>query len=152
VVAVEKDAKAIACATVNLAAYTTSSGRKRAVLLHDDATGCLPELAPGSFDLVVANPPYLCASNPPKPAEVRDWEPKLALYGGGVHGLQIPSGIVRTAGRLLKNGGYLVVEHGEDQAEGLSAIVRSSQVFTEIVTLPDLTGQPRMVCARRHGS
>lgn len=111
------------------------------VIESDVATACLGE----RFDIVVANPPYL-----PKdqilPFEVRR-EPAVALFGGGLDGVQIPSQFIETAMRLLSSGGFLALEHDETQGAAIAELLKES--FTEINLINDLTGRPRFTTARK---
>ncbi len=65
-------------------------------------------------DVVTCNPPYIPVDMIPRDPEVRNHEPAMALYGG-VDGLDVVRGIVKTAAMLLKPGGLLVVEHADVQ-------------------------------------
>ncbi|NOQ46831.1 MAG: peptide chain release factor N(5)-glutamine methyltransferase, partial [Desulfobulbaceae bacterium] len=71
------------------------------------------------FDLIVSNPPYI-ADHAVKQLdpEVRDWEPRLALSGGR-DGLVAIRRIVHDAANYLRSGGWLFVEIGADQKEGI---------------------------------
>ena len=77
---------------------------------------------------------------------VRDHDPDLALYGGGVDGLEIPRAVVMAARRLLRPGGVFVMEHAEVQAEAVREIV-SGAGFLEVSSFEDLTHRPRGVRA-----
>lgn len=102
----------------------------------------------GQFDVVVSNPPYIPPHAEPLEPEVRDHDPDVALYGGGLDGLEIPRAVAAAALRLLKPGGLFVMEHAEVQAEAARAMVAAAGL-TEPVTIADLTGRPRAVLARR---
>lgn len=143
-------------------------------VIHHDATtvaepgGPLSRLS-GRVAVVVTNPPYIPDMMIPREPEVRDHEPKMALYGGE-DGLDIVRGVVRAAAILLKPGGLLVVEHADVQGlaagpagvpgvvSGLVADDRLStmidipsgrKVFTSVVDRIDLNGLPRFTMARR---
>lgn len=108
----------------------------------------LAELA-GQVDVLAANPPYIPPDAVPQEIEVRDYDPDVALYGGGADGLDIPRAVLAAAGRLLAPGGLLVMEHAEVQAEAVRELVGQAGTFTQVRTAPDLTGRDRMVIARR---
>ncbi|MDT0166956.1 peptide chain release factor N(5)-glutamine methyltransferase [Actinotalea sp. AC32] len=123
----------------------------RGVTVHrGDATaaGLLTELD-GTVHVVVSNPPYIPPDAVPTEPEVRDHDPDRALYGGGPDGLEVPAGVVRSASRLLRPGGLLVMEHAEVQAEAVRRLVEATGAFVEVATRQDLTGRDRMVVARR---
>ena len=101
----------------------------------------------GSFDLVVANPPYIPSAAIPKlPPEVREHDPHRALDGGG-DGLAAYRVIAADLPRLLDPGGLFAGEIGFDQAESVTAVLAGAGLQVEAV-LPDLAGLPRCVLAR----
>lgn len=104
----------------------------------------------GSLDVVVANPPYIPQGFQPSDPEVRDYDPPHALYGGGKDGLEIPSAVVARAHQLLKPGGTVIIEHGDNQAEQMRELIRAHGGFRHVRTLRDLTNRERMVLATRH--
>lgn len=103
----------------------------------------------GTADVVVANPPYIPPDAVPQEVEVRDYDPDVALYGGGVDGLEIPRAVLATAARLLAPGGLLVMEHAEVQAVALRELVQAGGMFTTVRTDVDLSGRARMVLGTR---
>jgi len=110
----------------------------------------LADLA-GRVDVVVSNPPYIPPDAEPVDPEVRDHDPDLALYGGGLDGLDVPRAVVEAALRLLRPGGLLVMEHAEVQDAAARAVALATGGFTDVASRPDLTGRPRMLVARRSG-
>ena len=100
----------------------------------------------GRFDLIVANPPYICTSEIATLApEVRDFEPRLAL-DGGADGLDFYRRIAAGARDHLEPGGALMVEVGEGQAGAVVAIFRAAELG-EISVVNDLAGIERVVGA-----
>lgn len=144
VTAVDVSADAVALTVANATACGVTL---RTDVVDATSEGALTDLT-GLVDVVAANPPYIPPDAVPLEPEVRDHDPDLALDGGGPDGLDVPRGVVASAARLLRDGGLLVMEHGESQGEALRAVV-SDRGFAEARTLPDLTGRPRMVVARR---
>ena len=106
----------------------------------------------GKVDVVVSNPPYIPIGGIPRDAEVHLYEPSTALYGG-VNGLELVDEVIKTAARLLKPGGLLVIEHSDFQGEGAELSVpdrvRSSESFTEVKDNLDLNQRPRYTTAKR---
>jgi release factor glutamine methyltransferase len=102
-------------------------------------------IAPASMDLVVSNPPYVpLREREGLQREVRDWEPHVALFAGA-SGFEIYDRIAADAPRVLRPGGWLVLELGFgslDHVRGLLAGWRDVQV------VPDLAGIPRVIAAR----
>jgi release factor glutamine methyltransferase len=103
----------------------------------------------GMVDVVVANPPYIPPDAVPVDLEVRDHDPARALYGGGADGLEVPRLVVAAAARLLRVGGLVVMEHGDEQGPAVRALVGGAGGFADIATHRDLTGRDRYVTARR---
>ena len=117
-------------------------------LVRGDMADAFHELD-GTVDLVIANPPYLAETDAGfLPTDVRDHEPGVALFSGG-DGLDAIRVVVAVATRLLRPGGWLVCEHGDDQGESAPAVVRESGAFDQVADHPDLTGRARYLSARR---
>ena len=96
------------------------------------------------FDMVVSNPPYIAADDPHLPA-LRH-EPGLALTPGG-DGLDALRTLIAGAPAHLQPEGWLLVEHGHDQAEAVRALMHSHG-FTAATTRNDLAGLPRCSAGR----
>jgi len=112
-------------------------------LICCDLAAALPS---GRFDLVVSNPPYVPESDRSTlQAEVREHEPPEALYGG-IDGLAIYRRLVPEAGRLLRAGGWLVMEIGYLSGEPVRTML---QGWSGVEILSDLAGLPRVVVARK---
>jgi release factor glutamine methyltransferase len=77
--------------------------------------------------------------------EVRDWEPRAAL-DGGPEGLAFYPYIAALASNVLKPGGGVYVEIGEEQVPAVAGIFDS---FTDVTIKPDLAGRARYVTARQ---
>lgn len=113
----------------------------------DDLEGCLEDLN-GSVDLVLANPPYIPEGSVPRDPEVARFDPELALYSGP-DGLTHCRLVERTAARLVREGGWVVVEHGDLQGRSVPAIFEATGAWTDVTDHVDLAGRDRYVCARR---
>jgi release factor glutamine methyltransferase len=103
-------------------------------------------VADGAADMVVSNPPYVAlADRATLQREVRDWEPSLALFGGG-NGLCVYERLIPEALRVLKPGGTLALELGAGQAEAVSALASN---WSNVQLFSDLAGIPRvLVCEK----
>lgn len=102
----------------------------------------------GSFDLVVSNPPYIATAEiGTLEREVRMFDPARAL-DGGEDGLGPYPLIAREAIRLLKPGGWLVLEIGETQAQSVSQILTRAGFAAPELT-KDLGGNDRVLAARQ---
>ncbi|MFF2807597.1 peptide chain release factor N(5)-glutamine methyltransferase [Streptomyces sp. NPDC058000] len=120
----------------------------RVVLHQGDALTALPELD-GQVDLVISNPPYIPLTEWEYVApEARDHDPELALFSGE-DGLDTIRGIERTAHRLLRPGGVVVVEHADTQGGQVPWIFNEEQGWADAADHPDLNNRPRFATARR---
>ena len=95
------------------------------------------------FDVVVANPPYVAAGDPHLARGDLRFEPRAALTDGSADGLDSLRAIVAGAPAHLERGGWLLVEHGYDQAPAVAALLAAAG-FAERISLPDLAGIPRV--------
>ncbi len=94
-------------------------------------------------DVVASNPPYIPANAVPREPEARDHDPHMALYGGGADGMVLPNAAQSTAARLLRPGGYFIMEHAEVQAEAIAAMFAASGAWDQVCTHQDLNGRNR---------
>jgi len=95
------------------------------------------------FDLVVSNPPYVAAGDPHLARGDLRFEPPRALTDRSADGLDSIRAIVAGAGAHLAPGGWLLFEHGYDQAAAARGLLEAAG-FADIVSLPDLAGIPRV--------
>ena len=97
------------------------------------------EAAAEGWDLVVSNPPYVAADEwESLQPEIRDWEPRNALVGEGIH-----EEIARLASTRL-----LVFEVGDGQADHVADTL-ASLGYADITITPDLAEEDRVVEGRR---
>ena len=95
------------------------------------------------FDLVVANPPYVAAADPHLAEGDLRFEPRDALTDGSADGLGSIRAIVSGAPAHLAPGGWLLLEHGYDQAAAVARLLGEAG-FRNTVSIPDLAGIPRV--------
>ncbi|MGW2229298.1 peptide chain release factor N(5)-glutamine methyltransferase [Streptomyces formicae] len=120
----------------------------RVKLSQGDARDALPELD-GQVDLVVSNPPYIPLTEWEYVApEARDHDPELALFSGE-DGLDLIRGIERTAHRLLRPGGVVVIEHADTQGGQVPWIFTEERGWADAADHPDLNNRPRFATARK---
>ena len=99
--------------------------------------------------VVVSNPPYIAYGEAEAlPANVRDWEPALALLSGD-NGMAATVTIVRDAAAVLDDGGILALEVDARRASIVAELVAVDQRYTDVAVRLDLTGRERFVVARR---
>lgn len=99
------------------------------------------------FDLVVANPPYVAAGDRHLAEGDLRFEPREALTDGSADGLASIRAIVSGAGAHLKSGGWLLIEHGYDQAGACRELLAGAGLG-DLVSIPDLAGIPRVAGGR----
>jgi release factor glutamine methyltransferase len=98
------------------------------------------------FDAIVANPPYVPdIDSAMLQAEVRDFEPRVALFGGA-DGLDLYRRLIPQAHAALRPGGLLAMEFGFGQQEPLTALLEGWQ---DVRFVDDYAGIPRIVLTQR---
>ncbi len=101
------------------------------------------------LDAIVCNPPYISfAEITELPADVRDWEPSVALLCAQ-DGLSVTRELVRQAPAALARGGFLALEVDTVRAGTVAEMIAVDGRYAEIEVLLDLTGRERFVFARR---
>jgi release factor glutamine methyltransferase len=116
----------------------------RVKLCHSDWYAGLGD-AP--FDIIAANPPYIAAGDAHLTQGDLRFEPQQALIGGE-DGLAAIRAIVEGAAAHLKPDGWLILEHGYDQAEPCRDLLRSAG-FKCIESALDLARIERVTFAQR---
>jgi len=94
---------------------------------------------PGRFEAIVSNPPYIAAADPHLAALIH--EPLQAL-ASGTDGLDDIRTIIAQAPAHLQPGGWLLLEHGHDQAGTVRALLQA-QGFAQVQSRNDLAGIAR---------
>ena len=105
----------------------------------------LDGLLPGSFELIVCNPPYIPTADCTVLQEEVLFEPRNAL-DGGTDGLDLYRRLIASAAGVLVPGGALMMELGIHQADSVSALLSSSG-YMGIQVRKDLNGIERMILA-----
>ncbi|MCY1406807.1 Release factor glutamine methyltransferase [compost metagenome] len=103
-------------------------------------------LAGECYDLIISNPPYIAAADPHLVAGDVRFEPSSALVAG-VDGLDDLRVIAAQAPQHLLAGGWLLLEHGYDQAAAVRQLL-TEQGFTEVASRKDLGGHERITLGR----
>ncbi len=104
-------------------------------------------LANASFHAIVSNPPYVADQDPHlHEGDVR-YEPVSAL-ASGADGLDDIRKLVADAPRILKTGGWILLEHGIDQSKSIRNLLNTND-FINIETLRDLAGLERVSYAQK---
>jgi release factor glutamine methyltransferase len=103
-------------------------------------------LAGRRFDLIASNPPYVAEGDPALRDAALKHEPQIAL-AAGADGMSALREIVHSAPQYLERRGWLLLEHGSDQA---AAVARELLVrgFGHVRSHRDLAGHERMTEAQ----
>jgi len=107
-----------------------------------DWYAALPDLR---FDALISNPPYIAKNDNNIAEKVHRFEPHQALYAGddGLKALRI---LIHDAGKFLRRGGYLFLEHGFEQAELIRELLINAN-YSNICLFQDLAGLDRVTYA-----
>lgn len=131
---------ALALAAENLARLGVDPARVR--LVESDLFSRIE----GTFDLIVANLPYIPESERTALSREVRRDPELALFGGGEAGTEILERFLRDCARHLKPGGRVALEIGEDQGERLAAAAAAAGLGSVRIA-NDLSGRQRFLFA-----
>jgi release factor glutamine methyltransferase len=99
-------------------------------------------LAGRSFDLIISNPPYVASDDPHLARGDLRFEPVPAL-AAGAGGLEAIRRIVAAAPRALREGGWLLFEHGYDQSQACKDLLVEAG-FDNLLFRSDMAGLPRV--------
>jgi release factor glutamine methyltransferase len=105
--------------------------------------------APMTFDFIVSNPPYVGEGEADKvQREVKKFEPHVAVFAGP-DGLDVIRRLAPQALAALRPAGWLLLEIGYTQEAAVRALLGTCHRWSELRTVPDLQGIPRVVVARK---
>ena len=136
---------AINVATANAASL--SKGLRSPVVFRHGSL--LAPLRGEKLDAIVCNPPYISfAEIGELPADVRDWEPSVALLSAQ-DGLSFTRELIHQAPDSIPCGGLLALEVDTVRAGSVAEMIAVDGRYAEIEVLLDLTGRERFVFARR---
>ncbi|MDD0839242.1 peptide chain release factor N(5)-glutamine methyltransferase [Curvibacter sp. HBC61] len=126
-------------ASADALAVARANGQRLQLPVHWLLGDWFSPLAGQRFDLLVSNPPYI-AEGDPHMAALRH-EPRQALTSGA-DGLDDLKRLVQDAPAHLPPGGWLLLEHGWDQAAAVRALL-SARGFEAVQSRMDLAGIER---------
>jgi release factor glutamine methyltransferase len=147
VIAVERSAAALEWLRANAGSRAAAGDRRIEVVAGDLAD---PDLLPGliaTVDVLLSNPPYVPERIRDALAVEIDHDPAEAVFAGP-DGLSVLPALVRTAARLLRPGGLLVVEHDESHAADVARLL-TRDGWRDVTDHRDLAGRPRFARAVR---
>jgi release factor glutamine methyltransferase len=112
----------------------------------------VPQLDTGKFDLIVCNPPYVSTAEFEKlNKNVRDYEPKTALFGGD-DGLDICRRIIEKADDFLKADAALMLEVGYRQGREVEELLEERGCFGQIAIEKDFHDNDRIAIGKKQKS
>ena len=133
------DAQVLAVdASTDALAVAQANGKRLGLPVRFQAANWLAGVE-GMFDAIVSTPPYIASADPHLAALTH--EPLQALASGS-DGLDDIRTIVAQAPNHLRAGGWLLLEHGYDQAEAVQALLQA-QGFRQVQSRTDLAGVDR---------
>jgi release factor glutamine methyltransferase len=128
------------------AALAAENARRLGAAVNVVICDLMEAICARSMDLIVSNPPYVpLVQREGLQREVRDWEPHVALFAGET-GFEIYRRIVADAPRVLRPGGWLVMELGFGCSDHVGELLAG---WRDVRIEPDLAGIPRVIAARR---
>jgi release factor glutamine methyltransferase len=139
IVATDRSEGALAVARGNAAAHGIGNVEFR-------SGDWLAPLVGERFDLIASNPPYIADDDPHLAQGDLRFEPRAALASGR-DGLDAIRSIVRDAPAHLRDGGWLLLEHGHDQGEAVCALLTQAG-FADVATAQDLEARDRVGLGR----
>jgi release factor glutamine methyltransferase len=109
------------------------------------AADLLEAVRPCSIDLLISNPPYVPGADEANmQAEVRDWEPHVALFAGD-SGFEIYRRLTEQAAIVLNPDGRLMMELGYQSLAGVREMLAAR--WSDFEVMADLAGFPRVLAA-----
>ena len=100
-----------------------------------------------TFDVIVSNPPYIAKDDPHLNQGDLRFEPTSALVAGE-DGLDCIRQIINRAKQYLNPQGWLMFEHGYDQAEKVAQLLKSAN-FDSVTSVADLSGILRVILGKK---
>jgi release factor glutamine methyltransferase len=135
-------------ADISAAALSVAADNARKLGAQVEFVRCdlMSAFADWSMDAIVSNPPYVpLGDRAGLQREVRDYEPEVALFAGPT-GFEIYERLVADAERVLRAGGWLVLELGYNSRDRVVEMLGAR--WRDVRVLPDLAGIPRVLAAR----
>jgi release factor glutamine methyltransferase len=102
----------------------------------------------GTFDLIVANPPYVKDRDKPALSRGVRHEPEVALFGGR-DGLRDIERVIETAAQRLRRDGWFLMEFGYGQEDDVRALVAARPSLRLEHVRGDFQGIPRTMIIQR---
>jgi release factor glutamine methyltransferase len=111
-------------------------------------TDLLTAIGPNSVDLLLSNPPYVPGADAANmQAEVRDWEPHIALFACD-DGFQIYQLLIEQAEAAVRPNGRIIMEMGYRSLARVREMLEPR--WNDIEVVHDLAGLPRVIAATKN--
>ena len=120
-------------------AVAAGNGRRLGLPVHWRQGHWLSALPGERMDLLISNPPYIAEDDPHLPALRHEPRGALVAPGQGLADLRL---IATSAPACLRPGGWLLLEHGADQADSVATLLQHAG-FTQVSHRHDLAGHRR---------
>jgi release factor glutamine methyltransferase len=130
-------------AALNVARANALTMGANITFLESDWYSALRGLVEPRADMIVSNPPYVAKDDPHLSQGDLRFEPHMALTDDSADGLNAIRTLVSGAHQHLHNDGWLIFEHGYDQAEHCRALMEQAG-FTLVESVNDLAGIARV--------
>ncbi len=101
------------------------------------------------YDIITGNPPYIESDTLDKLSSYVKSEPRIAL-DGGVEGLDVYTRIFNEAKEYLKNGSFVILEIGYNQAESIEKLICNIKEYELLEIVKDINSKDRVMVCRFH--
>jgi release factor glutamine methyltransferase len=102
------------------------------------------------IDILVSNPPYIAPEDPQVEANVKKFEPNMALFAED-HGLALLKKWSQAYSNHLATPGFMAMEMGMTQGPAMKEFYKMLNVFGEVKVVKDLSGLDRVICGEKNG-
>lgn len=144
VIAIDKSRDALEVAKENASANQTAVSFYDMDITRTESTSSLPDL-----NIIISNPPYISLREENElQAQVKDYEPKIALFVPDNDPLFFYKAILKLSDNKLVTGGKLYFEAHQDHASDVAELLRHKS-FKKVVLKKDISGNDRMVSAEK---
>ena len=144
-IALESPASHVVAADMSVAALQVATDNAQRLIAPVEfiESDWYAKLTGRKFDLIVSNPPYVAGGDAHLSMGDLRFEPQLALTDDSADGLRSIRAIIAGASAHLVPGGWLLLEHGYDQAVPCQALLLQAG-FANLTSIKDLAGIPRV--------
>ena len=147
IIATDISSAALETAENNVKKYKL--GDRIKLLCGDLFDALIPQIDTAKFDLIACNPPYVASEDYEMLAKnVKDYEPKEALYGGS-DGLDVYRRIAQKVDEFLKPDSALILEIGYRQGQAVRELLENTGIFSQIIIEKDFSNNDRIVIAKK---